>query len=103
MNGILVIEYTPQYPGCHRICFRTTGEDYCCYEDYSTSVIGEVKITEITLEPFTECLITVPISPGCDTVDMTGYIQPCCTSEDSNDNRVSFETSFIPEPDPECP
>ncbi len=102
-NGLLTITYTPHYPGCHRICFKTSGIEYCCYIDNSPSILGQEKVTEINLYPFSGCLGNiVPVSPGCDTVIVRGYIQPCCSQEGSDDNKVTFDAEFIPIPDPNC-
>jgi hypothetical protein len=65
MPAILSITYTPNYPGNHRICFKTTGSAYCCYNDDSTAVVGVPKTTVIDLEDFELCLQDLPAEVGC--------------------------------------
>jgi hypothetical protein len=99
MAAQLDITYTPQYVGCHRICFRTTQAQYCCYLDTSSSVIGTPKTVTLDLENFATCLVFIPEEISCTgTTPVTGYIQPCCSDENSNDNRVAFTASFVSTP-----
>ena len=99
MAAQLDITYTPQYLGCHRICFRTNQAQYCCYLDTSSSVIGTPKTVSLALDNFAECLVFVPEEISCTgTTPVTGYIQPCCSDENSNDNRVAFTASFVSTP-----
>jgi hypothetical protein len=95
MSTTLTVTYTANYLGCHRICFKTTGEDYCCYTDTTDSTIGESKTVEIVLQDYEECLGTLPPQVGCDDYsELTGYVQPCCTEETSTDNRVPFTVQY---------
>jgi hypothetical protein len=95
MSTILSVTYTPNYIGCHRICFKTTGEDYCCYEDITDSTIGVSKTVDIELIDFEDCLGELPQPVGCEEyTQLTGYIQPCCTEETSTDNRVPFTANY---------
>lgn len=99
MAAQLDITYTPQYVGCHRICFRTTQVQYCCYLDTSPSVVNTPKTVSLVLEDFVDCLTFVPQEISCSgTTPVTGYIQPCCSDENSEDNRVAFTASFISTP-----
>jgi hypothetical protein len=96
MIPTIVVTYTPRYSGCHRICFKTTGAEYCCYQDDSPSVINTAKTVEILLSDYVDCLVDIPTDlPTCDVaVTVTGYIQPCCSDINSNQNKVLFVTPF---------
>jgi len=94
MPAILSITYTPNYPSNHRICFRTTGSAYCCYNDDSTSVIGVPKTVEIELEDFELCLQDLPAEVGCAGSVVEGYVQPICIEQGSDVNRVAFTATF---------
>lgn len=95
MAAQLSITYTPRYQGCHRVCFRTTQQEYCCYLDTSGSTIGTPKTVDIFLDDYSDCLSFVPAEISCaGTTAITGYIQPCCADENSDDNRVTYTASF---------
>ena len=94
MAAILTVGYTPNYAGNHRICFKTTRETYCCYNDDSASVIGVEKYTEIVLDDFELCLGTLPAPVGCAASEVQGYIQPTCIDQTSDINRSPFTASF---------
>ena len=94
MAAILSVTYTPNYPGNHRICFRTTGSAYCCYNDDSASVVGVSKTTEIDLEDFKFCLVDLPEPVGCAASVVEGYIQPICIEQSSDVNRIEFTAEF---------
>lgn len=94
----LLITYTPQYEGCHRIAVRGDGiapiPPYCVYIDSSPSVIGEEKTTEIIIdETFDLCLPIPPVTCGSYTVD--AYIQACCADEEDLTSRVIFKFGAI--------
>lgn len=95
MSTLLSVTYTPNYTGCHRICFKTTGDNYCCYTDITDSIIGEDKTVDLALEDYEQCLGLLPPQVGCDGYSvLTGYVQPCCTEETSTDNRVPFTVNY---------
>jgi len=94
MPAILTVGYTPNYIGNHRICFRTTGLTYCCYNDDSVSVIGVPKFVSIDLDDFTLCLQDIPIEIGCASSVVEGYVQPICIEQSSDVNRVAFTATF---------
>lgn len=87
----LEITYTPQYTGCHRICL-TYGETTCCYLDYSLTIVGVEKTVIIPLSEY-DC-VTPPGEIGCEGYTLNGYIQPCCTEESSELNRVAFTATW---------
>ena len=90
----LSVTYTPNYEGNHRICFRTTGTAYCCYNDDSTSVVGVPKTTIIDLEDYELCLQTLPQPIGCAGSVVDGYVQPICIEQGSDINRVTFSVTY---------
>jgi len=95
MTPLLSITYTPQYQGCHRVCFRTTQQQYCCYLDNTGSVIGTPKTVDIYLSEYAECLAFIPSEISCNgDTTVTGYIQPCCSDENSLSNRTAFTATF---------
>jgi hypothetical protein len=94
MAAILTVTYTPNYSGNHRICFKTTGQTYCCYNDDSASVIGLEKSTIIDLEDFELCLGTLPQRVACNATNVDGYVQPVCIEQSSDLNRVAFIADF---------
>lgn len=100
MASLVSITYTPRYNGCHRILFRTSEPDYCFYLDESPSVIGIPKTVELYLDDYSDCLVTIGAPISCDNgIIVSGYIQPCCSDINSNQNRVLFNTIF-PTPTP---
>jgi hypothetical protein len=94
MAAILTVGYTPNYAGNHRICFKTTGETYCCYNDDSASIIGVQKSIDINLDDFELCLGTLPASVGCAASEVDGYVQPTCIDQTSDINRSPFIATF---------
>lgn len=94
MPAILTLTYTPNYPGNHRVCFRTTQPSYCCYTDDSTSFVGIPKTIEIELEDFELCLQDLPAEVGCAGSVVEGYIQPFCVEQGSDVNRIAFTATF---------
>lgn len=96
MAATLSITYTPNYQGCHRICFRTSEENYCCYLDTSGVVIGTPKTITINLtEDFSDCLVTTPSEYGCEgNVNLQGYVQACCVNANSIEDRIPFSASY---------
>lgn len=98
MAATLTVEYIPSYSGNHRICFKTTGDSYCCYNDDSASIIGVIKTTVIDLDDFELCLGTLPEPIGCDGSTIEGYVQPVCIESTSDLNRVLFTALFSSTP-----
>jgi hypothetical protein len=98
MPAILTLTYTPNYPGNHRVCFRTTQPSYCCYTDDSTSFVGTPKTIEIDLEDFELCLQDLPVEVGCAGSVVEGYIQPLCIEQGSDVNRIAFTATFPSNP-----
>jgi len=98
MAAILTVTYTPNYPGNHRICFRTTLASYCCYNDDSPSVVGVPKTVTIELEDFELCLQNLPEEVGCNGSTVEGYVQPVCIEQGSVINRVLFTATFPSSP-----
>jgi hypothetical protein len=94
MAAILSVTYTPNYSGCHRICFRTSQASYCCYQDDTPTEIGEYKITDIDLDEYAECLVDIPFEIGCTDTIVNGYVQPCCIDATSVSNRVAFSVEY---------
>jgi hypothetical protein len=96
MAAILSITYTPNYVGCHRICFRTSEENYCCYLDESGVVVGTPKTVIINLtEDYSDCIVTTPIEFGCQgELTVEGYIQACCVDANSLTGRIPFDAEY---------
>jgi len=88
----LEINYTPQYTGCHRICL-VGQEETCCYIDSSLSIVGVSKEVIIDLADY-PCIVPPVDEISCEDYSLNGYIQPCCTEEESLLNRVSFTASW---------
>jgi hypothetical protein len=89
------ITYTPNYLGCHRIYFKKAEDvDFCVYLDTSPSVVGVSKITEISLdeEPYSTCI--TPDDIQCTNLEVDGYVQACCSSENDEDSKVPFSFSI---------
>lgn len=95
MSVLLTISYTPQTEGCHRIYFKNSGDTYCEYIDESDSVIGQPKQVTIDLAGYDTCINPMPVQITCTpNLDITGYIQPCCTEEGSLVNTVAFTAEY---------
>lgn len=94
-NPLLTITYTPRYNGCHRIFFKTSEVDYCLYLDQSPSVVGTPKTVDFSISEYSDCIVTMPIPVGCETsITVSGYIQPCCSDINSNQNKVFFNVTY---------
>jgi len=95
MSASLTITYTPQTEGCHRIYFKNGGSEYCEYIDESESVVGQSKQVTIDLDGYNTCINPMPVQITCNSnPDITGYIQPCCTEEGTQENTVSFTAEY---------
>jgi hypothetical protein len=96
MAAILSVTYTPNYIGCHRICFRTSEVNYCCYLDESPVIIGTPKTVDINLtDDYADCLVTIPTQFGCNGGTIVeGYVQACCVEESSEEDRIPFDNVF---------
>jgi hypothetical protein len=88
VGSLYTVTFTPQVEGCHRIYFRTSQEEYCYYQ--ADGSLGVPVTVTIDLQDYAECLVTVPPVSCDDTITVTGYIQPCCTPVDSQDNIIEL-------------
>ncbi|NBP00094.1 MAG: hypothetical protein EBU90_08175 [Proteobacteria bacterium] len=97
-DGTYTVTFTPQEEGCHKIYFKTTGDDYCVYQADGPFEVGVPVTITINLIDYADCLGVVPPISCVDPVRVTGYIQPCCAPEGSTEgvvdlNFVEYETS----------
>lgn len=95
--GVLTINWTSNYVGPHRVCYRIVGAP-----SYTCTIPGAGPGTD-------------PICPGnggactydinllvdnetCDPVDYEGYVQAACEDVSSLVGRVTFAAQFVPSP-----
>lgn len=88
-GSLYTVTFTPQSEGCHRIYFKTTQENYCYYQAEGPFEIGVPVTITIDLQDYAECLVTVPPITCNQTITVTGYIQPCCSTEETSVNVIN--------------
>lgn len=90
--GNIVVNFTSNYNGCHRVCYRQGGTGaYTC-----TSC---APCTVNCLGNGSPCSTTIPIivdNTSCDPIDFDGYVQACCEDITSMVGRIPFSTVFNP-------
>lgn len=87
--GSLTINFTADYVGCHRVCYRLNNSGgYTCV---NTTCTGGGAL----------CSVTIPITVDnetCPTVEFDGYAQACCQDVSSLVGRIPFSATFVPSP-----
>ena len=99
----ITINYTANYLGDHRICYRNTGAlTYCCLLDTVTALGPQTFVIDFSIAPdFCFGLpeeVTPPLVSDCGPVEYDGYIQPICEIFGSLNNRTPFTASFTTVP-----
>lgn len=99
--SIITVNYTPQYIGTHRICYKKQPDVlFCCLDDLTPSIPGIPKVFIITISD-PPCAIVPGLDPdACVNQDYEGYVQPSCELIASLVNRVPWSVAFTP--DPQC-
>jgi len=93
----LTINYTPQYAGSHRICYRiqaSPANSYCCLVDSTPSSIGVPKSYVINIGASPCSGVPGVDTESCDPVIYEGYVQPTCDPDSSLDQRVAWNFDF---------
>lgn len=96
------IDYTPQWPGDHRICYGQTSPNIdvqCCMIDNSASVVGTPKTFTFEVAGEAPCdpgTVTPVQDPPVECNEYEGYIQPVCVPEGDPNFRVTWSVSFCP-------
>jgi hypothetical protein len=99
----ITINYTANYGGNHRICYRQVGTtNYCCLLD-TVAAIGPQTFTIDFSVPADYCFgtanqVTTPVVSDCGPYEYEGYVQPICETIDSLDARTPFTVSFTQVP-----
>lgn len=98
--SVITVNYTPQYIGSHRICYRKQPDlTYCCLTDATASTPGIPKVFLITISD-PPCATVPGVDPdACANQIYEGYVQPSCELEASAVNRVPWSVSYTPDPD----
>ena len=88
--GTITVNFTAEYAGPHRICWRQCGVgQYVC-----TNIINCVGGGNVC-----SAVISVMVNPeSCDPVCFEGYIQATCNPEGSSTGQVPWTTTFTPNP-----
>lgn len=100
----ITINYTANYLGNHRICYRQVGTtNYCCLTDVVSALGPQTFIIDFAT-PADYCdgtanEVVVPIETDCGPFDYEGYIQPTCEDLVSTNNRTPWTASFTTTPD----
>ncbi len=83
----LEVNFTADYAGMHRACYRLVGgSSYTCVN--GSCAVGA-------------CQILIPVfvdNETCEDVQYEGYVQPMCQDIDSTDGRVAWTVTFTPAP-----
>lgn len=96
-TSTITINYTPEFAGCHRICFRKVPDtDFCCYIDNTPSIVGTPKVFVITVGASPCALVDNLECQDCESQTYEGYVQPCCADECSDSNRVEWSVTYDP-------
>lgn len=100
----ITVNYTANYAGDHRICYRQVGTaDYCCLTD-TVAAVGPVTFVIDFATPADYCFgtpdeVVTPVETDCGPFAYEGYIQPTCETIDSVNNRTAWTASFTTTPD----
>lgn len=96
------VDYTPQWPGNHRICYGQTSpntDTQCCMIDTTASTIGVPKSFTFTVAGTSPCdpgTVSPVQEPPLVCNEYVGYVQPICVSEGSPDFRTPWSVQFCP-------
>lgn len=83
------IEFISDYLGDHRVCYRLgTSGSYNCIT-INCSIQGGPCSTNISIFVNNE---------SCENVIYTGYVQAACIPQDSTQDRLAWEYTFVPSP-----
>jgi hypothetical protein len=98
----ITINYTANYLGDHRICYRRVGDTlYCCLTDTVAALGPQTFVIDFTSAPDycfgTAEEVPVPVVSDC-TANYEGYIQPTCEDIASLNNRTAFTADFTTVP-----
>jgi hypothetical protein len=95
--GILTINWTSNYIGPHRVCYRIVGAP-----SYTCSIPGVGPGTNPICPgnggPCTYDINLLVDNETCDTINYEGYVQAACEDVASLVGRVAFVASFVPSP-----
>jgi hypothetical protein len=99
----ITINYTANYAGDHRICYRQVGTtDYCCLTDTVAAAGPQTFIIDFaTPADYCDGLpeeVVVPVETDCGPYDYEGYIQPVCEDISSLNNRTAWTANFTLNP-----
>jgi hypothetical protein len=82
----ITVNFTPNYTGNHRVCYRIQGS-------------GDPYTCTIVTAPATSYAIPITVdNETCDEITYEGYVQPLCQEEESEEGRIPFVVTFTPEP-----
>lgn len=99
----ITLNYTANYGGNHRICYRRVGTtNYCCLNQVVTAVGPQTFTIDFSV-PADYCFgtpeeVAVPVETDCGPYQYEGYIQPICEPLGSELSRTPFTTNFTQDP-----
>ena len=99
----ITINYTANYLGDHRVCYRQVGTtNYCCLTDTVSALGPQTFIIDFAvLADFcdgTADEVVVPVETDCGPYSYEGYIQPDCEVLGSPNNRTLWTADFTTTP-----
>ncbi len=99
----ITINYTANYLGDHRVCYRQVGTtNYCCLTDTVSALGPQTFVIDFSvLADFcdgTADEVLVPVETDCGPFNYEGYIQPDCEVLGSPNNRTLWTADFTTNP-----
>lgn len=98
----ITVNYTANYAGDHRICYRQVGDTLYCCLTHTVAAAGPQTFVIDFAVPADYCdtdpeEVPVPVVSDC-TANYEGYIQPTCEDIASLNNRTAFTADFTTVP-----
>jgi len=90
--GNIVVNFTSNYNGCHRVCYRQGGTGAYTCTSCSPCTVN-------CAGGGSPCSTSIPITvdnASCAPIDFDGYVQACCEDSASLVGRIPFTAVFVP-------
>ena len=92
MPGTLQVDFTANYTGDHRVCWRIgPSGPYDCTTIVTCAGLGATCSALISVD-------LTPYNVQCDDITFEGYVQPVCYPESATSGRTPFSVLYSPIP-----
>lgn len=90
MPGTLQVDFTANYTGDHRVCWRIgPSGPYDCTTIVTCAGLGATCSALISVD-------LTPYNVQCDDITFEGYVQPVCYPESATSGRTAFSVVYSP-------